>query len=185
MGKVIVLAATGGRWGQSCLNALSVGLHFVRMKPLTLIVKSLIGPTIYTSLTILRLMLTRKILFDRETARNDPFMLSAKYYYHSLLCDAPNRLGYASGQFGSNEIREHPFFHRVVWDQLRSIRAPFEPRLSSNVDVSYFPTDEIDQNDYSAAYRAQVDAMDDQGVANMNLPFIGYTYKRFDAFRGS
>lgn len=102
-----------------------------------------------------------------------------------LLCDVPNRLGSAGGQFGSTDIREHPFFDRVVWDSLRTIRAPFEPRLNSNVDVSYFPTDEIDQNDHSAMYRAQIDALGDEHVAEMNLPFIGYTYKRFDAFRGS
>jgi protein-serine/threonine kinase len=94
-------------------------------------------------------------------------------------------LGTASGQFGSTEIREHPFFNRVNWSQLRSIRAPFEPRLTSNVDVSYFPTDEIDQSDHSAAYRAQIEALGEEHVAEMNLPFIGYTYKRFDAFRGS
>lgn len=71
---------------------------------------------------------------------------------------------------------------------MRKIRAPFEPRLNSNVDVSYFPTDEIDQNDHTAALRAQAQAQLASGEdheAELSLPFIGYTYKRFDAFRGS
>ncbi|KAL8824981.1 MAG: hypothetical protein Q9191_004693 [Dirinaria sp. TL-2023a] len=100
----------------------------------------------------------------------------------SLLCDAPSRLGTSSGQFGSTEIRNHPFFEGVVFESLRKIRAPFEPRLTSNVDCSYFPTDEIDQNDNSHMHRMQVEQLGDEHIAEMNLPFIGYTYKRFDSF---
>lgn len=71
----------------------------------------------------------------------------------------------------------------MVWDQLRRIRAPFEPRLSSNIDVSYFPIDEISQEDNSVALRAQARAMPDEQEAEMSLPFIGYTYKAFNAFQ--
>ena len=79
----------------------------------------------------------------------------------------------------------HAFFRGVVWDQLRNIRAPFEPRLSSNIDVSYFPIDEIPQEDTSAAHRAQVRAMPEEQEAEMSLPFIGYTYKAFNAFQAN
>ena len=64
------------------------------------------------------------------------------------------------------------------------IRAPFEPKLQSNIDTQYFPIDEIDQNDTSAAHRAQAAQAGEDDYAT-SLPFIGYTYKRFDAFRGS
>lgn len=30
----------------------------------------------------------------------------------------------------------------------------------------------------------QVEQLGEEHVAEMNLPFIGYTYKRFDAFKG-
>ncbi|KAL8736157.1 MAG: hypothetical protein Q9166_000312 [cf. Caloplaca sp. 2 TL-2023] len=106
------------------------------------------------------------------------------YILTSLLCSATHRLGTASGNAGATEIKSHDFFRGVDWTGLRRIRAPFEPRLQSNVDVSYFPLDEIDQTDHSAAYRAQTDALGDEHVAEMSLPFIGYTYKRFDAFKG-
>ncbi len=79
----------------------------------------------------------------------------------------------------------HPFFRGVVWDQLRRIRAPFEPKLNSNIDVTYFPIDEIDQTDHSAALRAQAQNQSDEHEAEMSIPFIGYTYKRFDAYRGA
>lgn len=98
-----------------------------------------------------------------------------------LICDADNRLGRIEG---APEIKNHAFFRGVVWDQLRRIRAPFEPKLSSAIDTQYFPIDEIPQTDNSAQLRAQSEAMGGE-EASMSLPFIGYTYKRFDAFRGN
>jgi protein-serine/threonine kinase len=102
-----------------------------------------------------------------------------------LICDAEHRLGRLGGAHGAHEIKQHPFFRGVQWDGLRRIRAPFEPKLQSNIDTQYFPIEEIDQNDTSAALRAQTAAQGDDIAAEMSLPFIGYTYKRFDAFRGS
>ena len=85
---------------------------------------------------------------------------------------------------GASEIKHHLFFRGVVWDRLRDIRAPFEPRLHSEVDVSYFPIEDIDQSDHTAQWKAQTQAMGDEHEAEMALPFIGYTFKRFDAFKG-
>jgi protein-serine/threonine kinase len=101
-----------------------------------------------------------------------------------LICDAEHRLGRTGGAHGGYEIKQHPFFRGVQWDGLRRIRAPFEPKLQSNIDTQYFPIDEIDQNDNSDALRAQTAAAGDDVAAEMSLPFIGYTYKRFGAFRG-
>ncbi|KAF2472254.1 serine/threonine-protein kinase cot-1 [Lindgomyces ingoldianus] len=106
----------------------------------------------------------------------------AESFIKSLICDAEHRLGRIGG---AHEIKQHPFFRGVQWDGLRRIRAPFEPKLQSNIDTQYFPIDEIDQNDNSAALRAQTAQAGDDIAAEMSLPFIGYTYKRFDAFRGS
>lgn len=103
----------------------------------------------------------------------------------SLLCDVNDRMGAQSGPNGSVDIKAHPFFHGVHWDQLRGIRAPFKPDLRSNVDYTYFPTDEIDQSDHSSHHRAAVDAMPEGAEAELNLPFEGYTYKRFDTYRSS
>ena len=100
---------------------------------------------------------------------------------YSLITDADQRLGRIGG---AHEIKQHAFFRGVQWDGLRRIRAPFEPKLSSNVDTQYFPIDEIPQTDMSAALRAQTAAQGEDVSTEMSLPFIGYTYKRFDAFRG-
>ncbi|KAL9049246.1 MAG: hypothetical protein Q9162_007321 [Coniocarpon cinnabarinum] len=103
-----------------------------------------------------------------------------------LITDADKRLGTLGG---GTEIKQHPFFRGVVWDDLRRIRAPFEPKLTSAVDTQYFPVDEIPQQDTDAVIRARDEAAaaaaGDEGAAEMDYPFAGYTYKRFNAFQSS
>ena len=103
----------------------------------------------------------------------------------SLICNTESRLG----RSGAHEIKSHAFFRGVEFDSLRRIRAPFEPRLTSNIDTTYFPTDEIDQTDNATLIKAQQAAAAQQrgGLPGqpeespeMSLPFIGYTFKRFD-----
>lgn len=98
------------------------------------------------------------------------------------MCNTENRLG----RGGAHEIKSHAFFRGVEFDSLRRIRAPFEPRLTSNIDTTYFPTDEIDQTDNATLLKAQQVQAAAQKIGQveespeMSLPFIGYTFKRFD-----
>lgn len=99
----------------------------------------------------------------------------------SLVCNTEVRLG----RGGADEIKSHPFFRGVDFDSLRRIRAPFEPRLTSNIDTTYFPIDEIDQTDNSSQVKAAAKvAAQTRGneVPEMDMPFLGYTYKRFDNY---
>jgi protein-serine/threonine kinase len=57
--------------------------------------------------------------------------------------------------------------------------------LTSEVDTSYFPVDEINQVDHATVLSAhkelsQEDAAQDIESPDLSLPFIGYTFKRFD-----
>ena len=59
--------------------------------------------------------------------------------------------------------------------------------MTSNIDTTYFPTDEIDQTDNATLLKqAQAVQAAQQGrpmveeSPEMSLPFIGYTFKRFD-----
>ncbi|KAK4663511.1 Serine/threonine-protein kinase [Podospora pseudopauciseta] len=106
----------------------------------------------------------------------------AENLIRSLICNTENRLG----RGGSDEIKRHPFFYGVEFESLRRIRAPFEPRLTSNIDTTYFPTDEIDQTDNATlikaaqAARGAAASQQQEESPEMSLPFIGYTFKRFD-----
>lgn len=59
-----------------------------------------------------------------------------------FLCDAQKRIGTREG--GIAEIKKHPFFANVEWDNIRSSFAPFVPVLKDDLDTSYF--DEFDEN---------------------------------------
>ena len=103
------------------------------------------------------------------------------YLLLSLICNTEVRLG----RGGAHEIKNHSFFRGVEFDSLRRIRAPFEPRLTSAIDTTYFPTDEIDQTDNATLLKAQQQQQQAQNrqqedSPEMDLPFIGYTFKRFD-----
>ncbi|OTA99823.1 hypothetical protein M426DRAFT_67060 [Hypoxylon sp. CI-4A] len=102
----------------------------------------------------------------------------AEHLIRSLICNTEVRLG----KNGAQEIKNHAFFRGVEFDSLRRIRAPFEPRLTSAIDTTYFPTDEIDQTDNATVMRNQALAAGKQVEESpeMSLPFIGYTFKRFD-----
>ncbi|RCI07825.1 hypothetical protein L249_5773 [Ophiocordyceps polyrhachis-furcata BCC 54312] len=105
--------------------------------------------------------------------------VEAENLIRSMVCNTENRLG----RGGAHEIKGHAFFRGVEFDSLRRIRAPFEPRLTSNIDTTYFPTDEIDQTDNATVLKAQAMQQNRGQVEEspeMSLPFIGYTFKRFD-----
>lgn len=98
----------------------------------------------------------------------------------SLVCNSENRLG----RSGAHELKSHPFFAGVDFDNLRRFRAPFEPRLTSDIDTAYFPTEDLEQQ---AAAAMEIDggleaaaAPEPQETPEMTLPFIGYTFKRFE-----
>jgi protein-serine/threonine kinase len=87
--------------------------------------------------------------------------------------------------YGASEIKQHPYFDNVNWDTMRQMQAPFQPQLSSEIDTEYFPIDDIDQTDHTAAWQQQAQDLIENHEAEMTLPFIGYTYKRFDAYKPS
>ncbi|KIK68116.1 hypothetical protein GYMLUDRAFT_36945 [Collybiopsis luxurians FD-317 M1] len=77
----------------------------------------------------------------------------------------------AERRLNVDQIKQHNFFYGVDWDAIRTIDAPFVPRLRSITDTSYFPTDEIEQT--------PEDAPAESSEANKDLAFLGYTFKRF------
>ena len=153
---------------------------------ITDIVKSSIGGTLSTFPRISLLAEKQSISSEGRSSsptHNIPLFIP-NLTLHSLLCDSATRLGSDGAAHGASEIKRHPFFRGVVWDRLRGIRAPFEPKLQSKVDVSYFPINDIDQNDHSEEWREHSRALGEEHEAEMGLPFIGYTYKRFQNFKG-
>lgn len=108
----------------------------------------------------------------------------AEHLIRSLMRNTESRLGRA----GAHEIKNHPFFAGVDFENLRRFRAPFEPRLASEIDTAYFPVEDLQQA-AEAAEAAEAAgarglgvpvAAERQETPEMTLPFIGYTFKRFE-----
>lgn len=98
-----------------------------------------------------------------------------------LLTSSDNRLGRYGG---ADEIKQHPFFRGVDWDLIRKVDAPFIPKLRSITDTRFFPTDELENVPDSPALNKAMEQREmimKQGKnVKEDLPFIGYTYSRFD-----
>ena len=54
----------------------------------------------------------------------------------NLLCDAVSRIG--TREEGIEEIKQHPFFKGIDWNNIRSTEAPFIPALRNEMDTTYF-----------------------------------------------
>ncbi len=125
----------------------------------------------------------RKIMNWRETLQfPDDVHLSpeAEDLILRLLTDAEHRLGI----HGADDIKRHPFFRGVNWDEIRNVEAPFIPKLRSITDTRFFPTDELENVPDSPALaqaEKERDRLKREGLeTKADLPFIGYTYSRFE-----
>jgi hypothetical protein len=72
------------------------------------------------------------------------------------------------GKNGIEEIKRHPFFEGIDWDNIRSTKAPFIPELENDYDTKYFEKFEIELPFHppQEKYKKRKD-----------VEFLGYTYK--------
>ncbi|CCK70812.1 serine/threonine protein kinase CBK1 KNAG_0F01440 [Huiozyma naganishii CBS 8797] len=133
----------------------------------------------------------RKIMnFEQTLQFPDDIHISyeAEDLIRRLLTHSDQRLGRHGG---ADEIKSHPFFRGVEWNTIRQVEAPYIPKLSSITDTRFFPTDELenvpDSPAMAQAAQQREQMMKLNGAAQNagapikeDLPFIGYTYSRFD-----
>ena len=87
---------------------------------------------------------------------------------YKLINNPNERLGIG----GADEIKQHPFFKNVDWDNIRNTKAPFIPKLKNDYDTSYFETLEIKEPFYPPMYNKKKKRKD--------IEFMGYTFKEGD-----
>lgn len=88
----------------------------------------------------------------------------------NLLCDSSIRIDAAA-------IKKHPFFDGFDWDNVRSMKAPFQPQLKDELDTAYFDEfNEVNENLRNVQKNfAKVNLKKDE-----NLLFENFTFKRED-----
>ena len=72
------------------------------------------------------------------------------------------------GKNGADEIKAHPFFKGVDWENIRKTVPPFIPELKNDYDVSYFETFEAKEPFYPPQTKHK---------KRKDIEYIGYTYK--------
>jgi serine/threonine kinase 38 len=90
-----------------------------------------------------------------------------------FLCDADNRLG----ANGVQEIKEHPFFKGLDWENLRNTKSPFIPNVKDEEDCTRF--DDFDEEEPfipSDETPEQLSAKKSKKRKDINFP--GYTFKK-------
>ena len=87
-----------------------------------------------------------------------------------LLCDAETRLG----KGGVAEIKQHPFFEGVDWNNMLSVKAPWVPVLKSKTDNINF--DKFDEEE--PFYPPEETKTQKYKPRKVDMNFIGYTYKQ-------
>jgi len=85
-----------------------------------------------------------------------------------LINNSNERLGIG----GADEIKKHPFFKGVNWDNIRNTKAPFIPKLKNDYDTAYFETIEAKEPFYPPINYKKPKRKD--------IEFMGYTYKEGD-----
>jgi len=138
----------------------------------------------------------RKIMNWKETLQFPPdaqLSPAARDLIERLLCESSKRIGLNS----VDEIKKHPFFKGIDWENLRKGDGPFKPKLTGPTDTSHFDefSDDDDDDQFGAITSQPTPAHPDpaagsssSAAAKRNLkasdiPWIGYTYKSFDAVR--
>jgi len=72
------------------------------------------------------------------------------------------------GKNGSQEIKKHPFFKGLDWDNIRNLKAPFIPKLKNDYDTKYFEKFEQIEPFYPPL---------NKNNKRKDIQFIGFTYK--------
>ena len=94
---------------------------------------------------------------------------------YRLIADPNERLG----KNGVDEIKAHPFFRAIDWRNIRKSRAPYVPKLKSDIDTSNFEKFEETSN-WHKEYLREYDGAGAHGQADKRKDFywIGYTFKK-------
>ena len=82
-----------------------------------------------------------------------------------MLSNKENRLG----KNGADEIKKHPFFKGLDWNNIRKMTPPFIPKLKNEYDTSYFDTFKTEEPFYPTPKK--------NNKTRKDVEYLGFTYK--------
>jgi len=100
---------------------------------------------------------------------------------YRLLAPKNKRIG-ANG--GALEILKHPYFSGFDIKNIRNMKAPIQPELSSETDTSNFDQfDDMEDSFGGFLSNKSFDGKSDSKVKAHDIPFIGFTYRNFETLK--
>ncbi|EGC28962.1 hypothetical protein DICPUDRAFT_51572 [Dictyostelium purpureum] len=99
-----------------------------------------------------------------------------------FLTDPLNRIGFN----GVEEIQSHPFFRGVDWKNIRHGKTPIIPTITSPTDTQNFDHYDEEEPSHHPEPMQPVQSSSSKSrrkITSFDIPFIGYTYRNFDAMR--
>ncbi|XP_010540900.1 PREDICTED: serine/threonine-protein kinase 38 isoform X1 [Tarenaya hassleriana] len=90
-----------------------------------------------------------------------------------LLCSAKRRLG----TNGADEIKVHPWFGNVDWDNIFNMEAAFIPEVNDDLDTQNF--EKFDESETQAQTSSKSGPWRKM-LSSKDVNFVGYTYKNFE-----
>jgi serine/threonine protein kinase len=88
----------------------------------------------------------------------------AKDLINKLINSSNKRLG----KNGAEEIKKHPFFKGLDWDNIRKMKPPFIPKIKNEYDTKYFETFDENEPFYPTPKKYP---------KRKDIEYLGYTYK--------
>ncbi|KZV32976.1 serine/threonine-protein kinase tricorner-like [Dorcoceras hygrometricum] len=99
--------------------------------------------------------------------------LAAKDLISKLLCSVNQRLG----SNGADEIKSHPWFSGINWDNIYLMEAAFLPEVNDELDTQNFEKfEESDDQSRTSSKSGPWRKM----LSSKDVNFVGYTYKNFE-----
>ncbi|CAL1383294.1 unnamed protein product [Linum trigynum] len=105
-----------------------------------------------------------------EEAKLSP---EAKDLISKLLCNVNQRLG----TNGADEIKEHPFFNGVDWNNIYHMEAAFTPEVNDELDTQNF--EKFEESEHHPQTSSKTGPWRKM-LSSKDLNFVGYTYKNFE-----
>ncbi|GER24942.1 protein kinase family protein [Striga asiatica] len=99
--------------------------------------------------------------------------LEAKDLISKLLCSVHQRLG----SKGANEIKAHPWFDGIDWENIYHMEAAFIPEVNDELDTQNFEKFEESENHNLTSSRSGPWR---KMLSSKDINFVGYTYKNFE-----
>jgi serine/threonine kinase 38 len=124
------------------------------------------------SITCQKILQWRKTFVIPSEANLGP---AATDLLKKLVSDSENRLG----RNGAEEIKKHPFFEGMDWDNIRKRKSPYIPNVTSETSTENFDKFDEEEPFFSDNSKNSSQNQRKQNVVNrrVDMDFIGYTYK--------